>query len=153
MEQDLCKRCRYLPQLSSWGSIHGGCWHSLMFGFGPVEQKLKFPYTGNIFKILDRNQTGSKIFGDIMKTYLNCLHWSKSNISEKFSRCGCHQVERSTVKKRIFFSHHVTVSVFEDFIESELADTLHGVSNCSWGPSSSQGFDTTFSQSDLIKNF
>jgi len=45
-----------------------------------------------------------------------------------------YQVERRPVEIRVLFSEEPGVNVLEDFVESELADTLHRVPDGGRGP-------------------
>ena len=80
---------------------------------------------------------------------LDGFHWAESNISKEFSRSRGNKVKTSHVIVWSFFTHQVTIKVLEHFVETELACTLHRITNKGWGPAASKSLGTTFSQSDL----
>ena len=84
-----------------------------------------------------------------LKFYLDGFHGSKSNISEELSGSRSDEVKRSSVKESVLFAHGVSVEVLEDFVETKLEATLHGVTDESRSPSSSKSLDTTFGDGDL----
>ena len=85
----------------------------------------------------------------MLETNLDSFHWTKCNISKEFSGSRGSQIENNLVLVCTFFSHGVGIKVLEDFIETELASSLHRVTNESWSPTSSKGFDTTFGYGNL----
>ena len=80
---------------------------------------------------------------------LDGFHWAESNISKEFSRGRGNKVKTSHVIVWSFFTHQVTIKVLEHFVETELACTLHRITNKGWGPAASKSLGTTVSQSDL----
>ena len=85
----------------------------------------------------------------LINAHLNGFHWAKSDIGEKFSRGWGDEVERCSVKIRIFLSHRLRVNVLENFVKAEFASSLHGVANQGWGPAASERLDTTVSDGNL----
>ena len=85
----------------------------------------------------------------LINAHLNGFHWAKSDIGEKFSRGWGDEVERCSVKIRIFLSHRIRVNVLENFVKAEFASSLHGVANQGRGPAASKRLDTTVSDSNL----
>ena len=81
--------------------------------------------------------------------YLDSFHRSKGNIGEELSRSGGGEVKRCSVEESVLFAHGVSVEVLEDFVETELAGSLHGVTDEGGSPSSSEGFNTSLSNGDL----
>ena len=84
-----------------------------------------------------------------MRIYLDSFHRSKGDIGEELGGSGGRQVKISSVKEGVFLSHGVSVKVLEDFVETELASSLHRVTDESWRPSSGQSFDASLGNSDL----
>ena len=84
-----------------------------------------------------------------MRIYLDSFHRSKGDIGEELGGSGGRQVKISSVKEGVFLSHSVSVKVLEDFVETELASSLHRVTDESWRPSSGQSFDASLGNSDL----
>ena len=85
----------------------------------------------------------------LINAHLNGFHWAKSDIGEKFSRGWGDEVERCSVKIRIFLSHRIRVNVLENFVKAEFASSLHGVANQGRGPAASKRLDTTVSDGNL----
>lgn len=83
--------------------------------------------------------------------YLDGFHGWEGNISEEFGRGGSCQIEWCTVQVGIFFSNQVTVHDLEYFVETELADALHGVPYAGRSPTTGKSTDSFFSNGYLVK--
>ena len=70
-------------------------------------------------------------------------------LSWKINETKTHQVEGCPVKIRVLLAHQSRVDVLEDFVESELAHTLHRVTDRGGGPSQEEVLRATLLVGDL----
>jgi hypothetical protein len=57
------------------------------------------------------------------------ITWQFTHICEEFSRCTGGQIETGTVEVRVLFSQNLGIFDFEDFVQSELEETLKTITN------------------------
>ena len=84
-----------------------------------------------------------------LSTNLDTLHGRQSDVSEELSRGGGSQVQGGSVQIAVLLAQHATVDVLEDFIESKLADALHGVADGSGSPAQHQAPGSTLRHGHL----
>jgi len=79
--------------------------------------------------------------------HLQGFEWAKEGVSDHLSGSGGNGESESLVLGSVITSS-ISVHILEDLIESELSETLSGVSSEGWGPSESESLES-FGSPDL----
>merc|ERR1719233_2593288 len=77
------------------------------------------------------------------------LQGRQSNICEELCRCRGNQVQGGSVEESILLSHHASVEILENLIETKLADPLGCVSDGSWSPTKEEATNSSISDGYL----
>jgi hypothetical protein len=80
---------------------------------------------------------------------LNHLHWAEGDIGDGLSGGRCGEVDDVTVSVVVVLSGDVGVEILEDLVESELEESLGGVTDGGWEPTLDESGGTLLSGDDL----
>jgi hypothetical protein len=82
--------------------------------------------------------------GGSLNPYFDGFHGAQSDIGEEFGGSGSRQIQRGSIKISVFGPDGFRVQILENFVESELAQSLSGITDSGGSPTQEKTSGSAF---------